>query len=72
MVAVLDEPVPSKDSHGFATAGWTAAPVVGGVIARIGPLLNIKPVDEESETVKKALEIEGQEYVHKGQKIAPH
>lgn len=38
---ILDEPKPNKDTHGFATAGWTAAPTAGKVIARIAPLLNV-------------------------------
>jgi len=28
----------------MATGGWVAAPVVGQVIRRIGPLLGVKPV----------------------------
>ena len=43
VLALLDEPKGTKATYGFATAGWTAAPVVGAVIARIGPLLGIPP-----------------------------
>lgn len=38
---ILDEPKPNKDTSGFATAGWNAAPTASKVIARIAPLLNI-------------------------------
>jgi cell division protein FtsI (penicillin-binding protein 3) len=41
VLIVLDEPKPNKDTFGFATAGWTAAPTAGKVIARIAPLLNV-------------------------------
>lgn len=43
VLIVLDEPKPNKDTFGFATAGWTAAPTAGKVIARIAPLLNVAP-----------------------------
>ncbi|MEE4349417.1 MAG: penicillin-binding protein 2 [Pacificimonas sp.] len=41
IVVMLDEPKGTKDTFGFATAGWTAAPVVADVVSRIGPLLGI-------------------------------
>ena len=37
----LDEPQGNETTHGFASAGWTAAPTTGQVIARIGPLLGV-------------------------------
>ena len=44
--AMLDEPSGTRATHGYATGGWVAAPVVGRVIARIGPMLGVRPVDE--------------------------
>ncbi len=44
ILASLDEPKGIKETWGYATAGWTAAPVVGKVVAKIGPMLGIKPV----------------------------
>jgi cell division protein FtsI (penicillin-binding protein 3) len=41
VLVVLDEPQPSEATHGFASAGWTAAPTAGKVIARIAPMLNV-------------------------------
>ncbi len=38
---MFDEPKGNKESFGFATAGWTAAPATGRVIARIAPLLGV-------------------------------
>lgn len=41
VLVVLDEPQPSEATQGFASAGWTAAPTAGKVIARIAPMLNV-------------------------------
>lgn len=38
---LLDQPHGTKATGGFALAGWTAAPAVGRVIARIAPLLGV-------------------------------
>jgi cell division protein FtsI (penicillin-binding protein 3) len=38
---MFDEPVGNKESFGFATAGWTAAPAAGQVIAHIAPVLGV-------------------------------
>jgi cell division protein FtsI (penicillin-binding protein 3) len=46
VLVMLDEPQGTKETYGFATAGWTAAPTVGRIIGRIGPLLGIMPLDE--------------------------
>ncbi len=41
---LLDQPHGTKETGGFALAGWTAAPTVGRVIARIAPLLGVPNV----------------------------
>jgi len=43
MLIMVDEPKGDKSTYGYATGGWISAPVAGRVIARMGPLLNIKP-----------------------------
>lgn len=43
VLAMLDEPHGTKDTYGFATGGWVAAPVVAAVIAQMGPLYHIPP-----------------------------
>ncbi len=43
LLIMLDEPQPTPDTHGFATAGWNAGPTAAKVIARIAPLLDIAP-----------------------------
>ena len=47
--AMIDEPKGIESTHGYATGGWVAAPVVRRVIERMGPLLGIQPkaLDEE-------------------------
>jgi cell division protein FtsI (penicillin-binding protein 3) len=55
VLVMVDEPHPNKWSHGYATAGWTAAPAVGRVIVRIAPLLGVPPIDESSPAVAGVL-----------------
>ena len=43
MMIMLDEPQATPQTHGFATAGWNAAPTAAKVIARIAPLLDLEP-----------------------------
>ncbi|MBY0408177.1 MAG: penicillin-binding protein 2, partial [Rickettsiales bacterium] len=43
VLVMIDEPKGDKTTHNFATGGWISAPVVNKVIARMGPLLNIRP-----------------------------
>lgn len=52
---MLDEPKPTKATHGFATAGWTAAPIAGRVIARMAPLVGITPLDEDAPEIQAAM-----------------
>ena len=50
VLTLLDEPKGTKETFGFATAGWTAAPVAGTVIERIAPFLGIPTAIEPDET----------------------
>jgi cell division protein FtsI (penicillin-binding protein 3) len=43
IVAMLDDPKPTKDTFGFHTAGWNVAPVVSRTISRIAPMLGVRP-----------------------------
>jgi len=43
IIAMLDEPQGTAATSGQRTAGWNAAPIVGRVVPRIGPLLGIMP-----------------------------
>ena len=42
VLVMLDEPKGIKETFGYATAGWTAAPVVGQVIEQAAPLLGVE------------------------------
>jgi cell division protein FtsI (penicillin-binding protein 3) len=43
VVAVIDEPRGTAASSYQRTAAWTAAPVVGKLVPRIGPMLGVLP-----------------------------
>lgn len=45
--AMLDDPKGNAKTYGFATGGWTAAPVVGRVVAQMAPLMNMPPLDHD-------------------------
>jgi cell division protein FtsI (penicillin-binding protein 3) len=46
LILFLDNPKPTKKTHGYATGGWTAAPVAGRIISRIAPLMGVVPIAE--------------------------
>jgi cell division protein FtsI (penicillin-binding protein 3) len=54
----IDEPRGNKKSAGFETGGWVAAPAVSRVIASMGPLLDIPPVDADSPIVQAKMQID--------------
>ncbi len=43
IIAMLDEPQGTVATSGQRTAAWNAAPIVGKVVPRIGPLLGVMP-----------------------------
>ncbi|MBV9260343.1 MAG: penicillin-binding protein 2, partial [Pseudolabrys sp.] len=43
ILIMLDEPQALPETHGFITSGWNAVPTGGAVIARVAPLLGLKP-----------------------------
>ena len=53
VLAMIDEPKGNKQSAGFATAGWTAAPAVGRIVAQIGPMLGVEPVASPDDANKQ-------------------
>ena len=56
ILVMLDEPVGTKKTFGYATGGWTAAPAVGHIVARIAPLLGVLP-NNDSKSPKPAIPI---------------
>jgi cell division protein FtsI (penicillin-binding protein 3) len=57
VMAMVDEPKGRRESHGYATGGWVAAPVVGRVIARMAPLVGIHPYTDEDGAIAASLRI---------------
>jgi cell division protein FtsI (penicillin-binding protein 3) len=57
VLAMIDEPHGTKDTYGYSTGGWTAAPVVGHVIARSAAILGVPPVDENDPDVRSAMDL---------------
>ncbi len=55
VLAMLDEPKGNASTHGFRSAGWTTAPIISRLISRIGPILGVEPVDEESDKIRKKM-----------------
>ena len=53
--ALLDEPRGTTRTHGYATGGWVAAPIVGRTIARAAPLLGVAPVDETAPRIRRKM-----------------
>jgi cell division protein FtsI (penicillin-binding protein 3) len=54
----LDNPKGIKETFGFATAGFTAAPVAGNIISKLGALYGLQPYDEEDEEIKNILKVD--------------
>ena len=50
----MDEPHGTPQTFGFATGGWTAAPVAGRVIDRIAPFLGVARRADLASTSPKA------------------
>ncbi|WP_019516117.1 peptidoglycan D,D-transpeptidase FtsI family protein [Sphingomonas sp. Mn802worker] len=55
VVAMLDSPLGTKETYGWKTAAWNAAPVVGRTIARIGAMLGVTPDDRRDVDVSDIL-----------------
>jgi cell division protein FtsI (penicillin-binding protein 3) len=54
---MLDDPKSTKDTYGFATAGWNAAPVVSKIIRRMTILYNMLPELSQKEKIEQGLHI---------------
>ncbi|MEZ0261114.1 MAG: peptidoglycan D,D-transpeptidase FtsI family protein [Alphaproteobacteria bacterium] len=55
VLAMLDEPKPTKESYGYATGGWTAAPVVSRVVEQLAPLYRMAPEEDTRPAVLQAM-----------------
>jgi cell division protein FtsI (penicillin-binding protein 3) len=66
---MLDEPRATKETHGYATGGWVAAPVVSRVITQIAPLLGVAQVDQSAPEVRQRLALDP---TGRGKQLASH
>lgn len=57
LYVMVDEPTPNARSHGFATAGWVAAPAAGMVVRRVAPILGLAPETERMAEIQASLAI---------------
>jgi cell division protein FtsI (penicillin-binding protein 3) len=55
---MLDEPQPTPETYGFATAGWNAVPAAGKIVERIAPLLGVRPKISPEDAVMLAQKTE--------------
>ena len=54
---MVDEPKPNARSHGFATAGWVAAPAAGMVIRSVAPILGMMPETDRMAEIQASIHI---------------
>ena len=70
VLAMLDSPNGTKETYGFKTAAWNAAPVVGRTIARVGSMLGVIPDDhrdiDESDLLPLLWEAPGEKAARAG------
>ena len=43
----FDEPKPTAETYGYATAGWNAAPAFSRIVSRLGPAMGLAPVNDD-------------------------
>ena len=71
VLAMLDEAKGTKETFGYATGGWVAAPVVGAVVRRIAPTLGLKPI-KETDAVRETLAIDISDKSAREPRVASH
>ena len=49
IIVMIDEPQGTKETYGFATAGWTAAPAISRIASQIGPMLDVPPAPDSED-----------------------
>ena len=50
VLVTVDEPKGTKETHGYATGGWVAAPAVREIILRTAPILGLRPQRQDVDT----------------------
>jgi cell division protein FtsI (penicillin-binding protein 3) len=57
LYVMIDNPQANARSHGYATAGWVAAPAAHTVVSRIAPVLGLVPEDPNNPALVAATSI---------------
>lgn len=57
LYVMIDNPQANARSHGYATAGWVAAPAAHTVVSRIAPVLGLVPEDPNNPALISATSI---------------
>ena len=57
MYVMVDEPKPNARSHGYATAGWVAAPAAGMVVRHVAPILGMAPETDRMAEIQASIAI---------------
>jgi cell division protein FtsI (penicillin-binding protein 3) len=52
---MVDEPKPNARSHGYATAGWVAAPAAGMVVRHVAPILGMAPETDRAAEIQASI-----------------
>ena len=65
VLAMLDSPQGTKETGGWKTAAWNAAPVVGRTISRVGAMLGVVPDDRRDIDVSDLMPLIWQEQTAK-------
>jgi cell division protein FtsI (penicillin-binding protein 3) len=58
ILILIDEPQATKETMGYATGGWTAAPLVGQIVARAAPLLGLEPAEESDPGIQALIALD--------------
>ena len=69
VLAMLDEAKGTKETLGYATGGWVAAPVIGAVVRRIAPVLGLRPIKNQ-DAAHEALSVKISEKSGRGRRVA--
>lgn len=58
VLVTVDEPHGNKQSAGFATGGWIAAPAVKATVERMASIVGIQPADEDLPEIRRSLMVD--------------
>lgn len=71
--AMVDEPQGIKETYGYATGGWVAAPIVKNVISSMASILNIPPFEHQKDIEESLLRfVKTKEQIQQENQIAAH